>query len=43
MAGVLALATGSLVAGGLPATASIAIGPMLHGRFVSARQPGTQA
>jgi len=43
MAGVLALATGSLVAGGLPATASIAIGPMLHSRFVSARQPATQA
>jgi subtilase family serine protease len=43
MAGVLALATGSLVAGGLPATASIAIGPMLHSRFVSPRQPATQA
>ena len=43
MAGALALATGSLVAGGLPATASIAIGPMLHSRFVSAHQPPTQA
>ncbi len=43
MAGALALTAGSLVAGGLPATASIAIGPMLHSRFVSARQPGTQA
>ena len=43
MAGALALATGSLVAGGLPATASIAIGPMLHSRFVSPRQPATQA
>jgi len=43
MAGVLALATGSLVAGGLPATASIAIGPMMHSRFMSARQPATQA
>ena len=43
MAGALALATGSLVAGGLPATASIAIGPMLHSKFISARQPGTQA
>ena len=43
MAGVLALATGSLVAGGLPATAGIAIGPMLHSRFVSPRQPATQA
>ena len=43
MAGALALATGSLVAGGLPATASIAVGPMLHSRFVSPRQPATQA
>ena len=43
MAGALALATGSLVAGGLPATASIAIGPMLHSRYMSARQPATQA
>jgi len=43
MAGALALATGSLVAGGLPATASIAIGPMMHSKFISARQPGTQA
>ncbi len=43
MAGALALATGSLVAGGLPATASIAIGPMLHTRFMSPRQPATQA
>jgi subtilase family serine protease len=43
MAGALALATGSLVAGGLPATASIAIGPMMHTRFMSAQQPATQA
>src|ERR1700734_2353719 len=43
MAGALALVTGSLVAGGLPATASVAIGPMLHSKFLSARQPGTQA
>ena len=43
MAGVLALAAGSLVAGGLPATASIAIGPMMHTRFMSPRQPATQA
>ena len=43
MAGAVALATGSLVAGGLPATASIAIGPMLHSRFISAKQPATQA
>jgi subtilase family serine protease len=43
MAGALALATGSLVAGGLPATASIAIGPMMHTRFMSPRQPATQA
>jgi subtilase family serine protease len=43
MAGALALATGSLVAGGLPATASIAIGPMLHSRFMSAQQPATPA
>jgi subtilase family serine protease len=42
MAGALALATGSLVGAGLPATASIAIGPMLHSKFVSARQPFTQ-
>jgi subtilase family serine protease len=39
MAGALALATGSLVAGGVPATASIAIGPMMVSKFVSARQP----
>jgi subtilase family serine protease len=43
MAGALALVTGSLVAGGLPATASVAIGPMIHSKFISARQPGTQA
>src|SRR5580700_2756442 len=43
MAGAVALAAGSLVAGGLPATASIAIGPMLHSKFISPRQPGTQA
>src|SRR5580693_9151354 len=43
MTGAVALATGSLVAGGLPATASIAIGPMLHSKFISPRQPGTQA
>jgi subtilase family serine protease len=43
MAGVLALAAGSLVAGGLPATASIAIGPMLHSKYVSPRQPLSQA
>jgi subtilase family serine protease len=44
MAGALALASGSLLAGGAPvaATASIAIGPMLHSKFVSARQPLTQ-
>ena len=42
MAGALALATGSLVGAGLPATANIAIGPMLHSKFVSARQPFTQ-
>ena len=43
MAGAVALAAGSLVAGGLPATAGIAIGPMLHSKFISARQPPTQA
>jgi subtilase family serine protease len=43
MAGVLALAAGSLVAGGLPATASIAIGPMLHSKYVAHRQPLSQA
>jgi subtilase family serine protease len=44
MAGALALASGSLLAGGAPvaATASIAIGPMLHSKFVSARQPVSQ-
>ena len=42
MAGALALATGSLVAGGVPATASIAIGPMLVSKYVSARQPLTE-
>jgi subtilase family serine protease len=43
MAGALALATGSLVGAGLPATAGIAIAPMMHSRFASARQPMTQA
>jgi subtilase family serine protease len=43
MAAALALATGSLVSAGLPATANIAIGPMLHSKFVSARQPMTEA
>src|SRR6202046_4655740 len=43
MAGELALATGCLVAGGLPATGSVANGPMLHSKSISARQPGTQA
>jgi len=47
MAGALALASGSLVAGslatgGLPATASIAIKPMMVSKFVSARQPVTE-
>jgi subtilase family serine protease len=42
MAGALALATGSLVAGGVPATASIAIGPMMVSKYVSARQPLTE-
>ena len=40
------VATGSAPAGtgpGDPLTASIAIGPMLHSKFISARQPGTQA
>src|SRR5580704_5997950 len=39
MAGALALATGSLVAGGVPATANVTIGPMLLSRFGSATQP----
>ena len=44
MAGALALAGGSLLAGGGPAaTAGIAISPMLTSKFVSARQPLTQA
>ena len=45
MAGALALAGGSLLAGGAPAaaTANIAIGPMLHSRFMSATQPPTPA
>jgi len=45
MAGALSLAGGSLLAGGAPAaaTASIAIGPMLHSRFMSASQPPTPA
>jgi subtilase family serine protease len=43
MAGAVGLAAGSLVAGGLPATASIAIGPMLHSKFISPQQPATQA
>ena len=44
LAGALALAGGSLLAGGAPAaaTADIAIGPMLHSRFMSATQPPTQ-
>jgi len=43
MAGALALAGGSLLAGGAPAaaTASISIGPMLHSKFASSRQPLT--
>ena len=37
MAGALALASGSLLAGGAPAaTASIAIGPMMTSKFESA-------
>jgi subtilase family serine protease len=40
--GAAALTAGSLVAGGLPATASIAIGPMVASRFVSASQPITE-
>jgi subtilase family serine protease len=44
MAGALALASGSLLAGGVPAaTANIAIGPMLLGRFASVHQPLSQA
>ena len=45
MAGALALAGGSLLAGGAPAaaTADNAIGPMLHSRFMSATQPPTPA
>jgi subtilase family serine protease len=43
-AGALALASGSLLTGGAPvaATASIAIAPMVHSKFVSARQPLTE-
>jgi subtilase family serine protease len=45
MAGALALAGGSLLAGGAPAaaTAGISIGPMVSSKFVSASQPPTQA
>ena len=45
MAGALALAGGSLLAGGAPAaaTADIAIGPMLHSRFMPATPPPTPA
>jgi subtilase family serine protease len=45
MAAALALAGGSLLAGGAPAaaTANIAIGPMLHSRFMSRSQPPTPA
>jgi len=45
MAGALALASGSLLAGGAPAvaTANIAIGPMMASKFVSKKQPPTQA
>ncbi len=44
MAGALALASGSLLAGGAPAaTAGIAIGPMMTSKFVSSKQPPTQA
>ena len=45
MAGALALASGSLLAGGAPAvaTANVAIGPMLFSRFESAGQPLTYA
>jgi subtilase family serine protease len=44
MAGALALASGSLLAGGAPvaATANVAIGPMFHSKFMSASQPPTQ-
>jgi subtilase family serine protease len=43
-AGALALASGSLLAGGAPvaATAGITIAPMVHSKFVSARQPLTE-
>ena len=44
MAGALALASGSLLAGGAPAaTAGVAIGPMSSFRFASAIQPPSQA
>ena len=44
MAGALALASGSLLAGGAPAaTASIAIGPMMTSKFASAVQPPSQS
>jgi len=43
-AGAIALASGSLLAGGAPvaATAGITIAPMVHSKFVSARQPLTE-
>ena len=43
MAGALALASGSLLAGGAPvaATAGIAMAPMMHSKFVSSAQPLT--
>jgi subtilase family serine protease len=45
IAAALALAGGSLLAGGAPvaATANLAIGPMLHSKFMSASQPPTPA
>jgi subtilase family serine protease len=45
MAAALGLATGSLLAGGVPAaaTADVAIGPMLFSRFETAGQPFTYA
>jgi subtilase family serine protease len=45
MAGAMALASGSLLSGGVPAAAAanIAIAPMLHSTFGSAYQPLTQA
>jgi subtilase family serine protease len=43
-AGALALASGSLLAGGAPvgAAASVVIGPMMSSKFVSASQPSTE-